>query len=196
MKVRQAFILITLLLSLCGCAGSSKSFDETTVIVGKNGKITDAIVEDFDKQYYQKNGLLDMVNEEISQYVKLTGDEDAVKLSRFEIENGKAHVYIDFQDYSDYAAFNKVDFFYGSVSTAYEKGYDMNVLLKSASGTETIGKDELITMGKNNILIVSDKVAIRTGMSILYTSANVEVLDEKQARISSESEGLAYLILK
>ena len=72
----------------------------------------------------------------------------------------------------------------------------MNVILKSAVGTETIGKDEIITMGKNNILIVSDKVAVRTGMPILYTSANVEVLDEKQARISSESEGLAYLILK
>ncbi len=181
---------------LCGCGSNMVDLSETTVLVEKSGKVTDAIVESFDKGYYNSDELKKMVEEEISSYGKLSGSSENAKLTEFKIEEGTAKVYIEFASAADYASFNGVSFFFGTISEAYDNGYDLDVTLKSSTSNETIGKDELMEMGKNHILIASEPIKIQTYSNILYSTANVDILDDKQARISDESEGLAYIILK
>lgn len=51
-------------------------------------------------------------------------------------------------------------------------------------------------MQKEDIIIVSEVVRINSPKKIEYTSANVDVIDERNARVSSESAGLAYIVVK
>ena len=181
---------------LCGCGSKSTDVDETTVIVNKNGKVTDAIVESFDADYYDAAELQSMIDEELVEYGKLSGSKNNAVLSEFTVSKGMARVLIEFATPADYASFNGVSFFYGTVGEAYEAGYDLDVRLKSSTGQDTIGKEELMEMGKNHIVIINEPVRIQTYGKILFSTANVDMIDEKTARISSESEGLAYMILK
>ena len=183
-------------LLLCGCGVKSTDVNETTVIVNKNGKVTDAIVEGFDAEYYDASELQSMIDEELAEYGKLSGSKNNAVLSEFTVSKGTARVLIEFATPADYASFNGVSFFYGTISDAYDAGYDLDVTLKSSTGKDTIGKTELMEMGKNHMIIVSEPIRIQAYGKILYSTANVDMIDEKTARISSESEGLAYMILK
>lgn len=181
---------------ICGCGSQNADINETTLIVNKNGKVTDAIVESFDTAYYNADELRSMIDEELDEYRKLSGSKENAVLSDFEVVQGVARVLIEFASPEDYASFNGVSFFYGTISEAYEAGYDLDVTLKGSAGQEIIGKTELMDMGKNHIIIVSEPIRIQTYGKILFSTANVDLLEEKAARISAESEGLAYIIIK
>lgn len=183
-------------LLLCGCGAKSTEINETTVVINRSGKIIDAIVESFNSQYYDEAELRSMINDELAEYGKLSGSSDNAVLSDFSITNDTARVLVEFATPEDYASFNGVSFFYGTISDAYDAGYDLDVTLKSSTGKDTIGKTELMEMGKNHIVIASEPIRIQAYSKILYSTANVDIIDEKVARISSESEGLAYMILK
>ena len=51
-------------------------------------------------------------------------------------------------------------------------------------------------MKDESIIVISEVVRVRSPKKIIYTSANVEVIDEKNARVSSDSTGLAYIVVK
>jgi len=198
MKKRIVFIIgVFGSMLLYGCGSSNTDLSETTVIVEKNGKVTDAIVESFDKDYYDAAELEDMVNKELASYQKLTGSKDSAVLSDFKVEDKVANVGLEFATAVDYASFNDVAFFFGTISEAYAAGYDLDVILKSTSEEETIGKDALMEeMGSYHMIVSGEPIRIKTYGKILYTTANVDLIDDKEVRISSESEGLAYIILK
>lgn len=187
---------ITCMISLCGCAEQKIDTDMTTVFVHKDGRITDAIVEDFGQSYYNVTELQTMTNKELTAYNQTTGSVESAVLSSYEVTDGVAKVFIDFATAADYGAFNGKDCFFGTVAEAYEAGYALDVTLKSVSGDETLDKSALLEKGKYKILIIEEHVDIEMYKKILYTSANVELIEDNHARVSDEAEGFAYLIVK
>lgn len=195
-KKISVILMITLLVLLCGCAEQKVAADTTTVFVHKNGKITDAIVEDFGQSYYDASELQTMMNKEITAYNQTTGNVNSAVLSNFEVADGIAKAYIDFASAEDYGAFNQTDCFFGTVADAYEAGYDLDVPLKSVSGDETLDKNALLEKGNYKLLLIEEHVDVETYKKILYKSANVDIVDENHARVSSEADGFAYILLK
>ena len=191
-------VICSLLIFMCGCSKKELNVCESTVVVEKNGSIVSAVVEPFDKEYYSSAGLESMINEEImafnqSETAKETGKAE---LTKFEVTNQVATMYVRFEKSEGYAAFNNTDFFQGKVSEAYEKGYSFDVSLKNAQGAQVIGKEELLEKGKNHILILEEPVYVSVPKEILFYSSNVELVDDKSARVSSETQGLAYILYK
>lgn len=190
------FCILIMTSSLCACgAAAEEEIDESTLVIGKKGTITETIVDGFDKDYYDVNELKNEFDEAVSEYNGGKG-EDCVKLTNIICENGQVHASLDFASFDDYEAFQNEEIFLGTISEAYDAGYSMDVTLKGVSEGDKIGKNELMNNKENRILIISEPVLIKTYSKILYVSANVEVINDKMARISSESDGLAYLILK
>ena len=103
---------------------------------------------------------------------------------------------IDFTGPSDYESFVGETLFVGTVSDAYDDGYTMDVMLKGVEKGDIIDKVKLMGMRDKSIIILSEHVKVKTFRDIEYVSANVDVLGSKLARITSESDGLAYLVLK
>ncbi len=180
--------------SLGGCVGN-ESFDETTVSIDSKGVITHNIVESFDKDYYSEEELRDIIDDEIEQYAR-GRDADCARLESLEIKDDTATARMKFKSYTDYAEFNDVDFFYGTIAEAMEKDYPTDVTLKSYDDGSTIGRFEFEDLTESRIVIVSEPVVIHTPRKIAYTTANIDVINENNARMASDSVGVGYIVLK
>ncbi len=196
--MKKICFLIGILLTLsflAGCSDGENDFDETTVSVEKNGKISEHIVEVFDKDYYNVEELKGEYTNAVDQYNESIGGEE-IKLKRLELKDSKVFVDIAFTGPSDYESFVGETLFVGTINDAYDNGYSMDVTLKGVEGGDKIGKVRIMGMSDKDIIILSEHVRVKTYKDIAYVSANVDVIDNRQARILSESDGLAYLILK
>ncbi len=192
--LRSAAVSFVTLLFFTGCSGE-KDYNETTVNIDSKGVITHEIVEAFDKDYYDEEELRDVISDEIDEY--LAGKEDdSVKLSTLQIKDGMARAEIRFASYKDYSGFNDVDFFYGTIQEAMDLDYPTDVTLKSAVDDSTISRFEFEAMKKSMIVIVSEPVIMNVPKKIAYTTANINVIDDKCARMDSDSVGVGYIVLK
>lgn len=183
------------LLALCGCSSDAADADETTITVSKKGRVSERIVENFNKDYYDIEELKGEFARSVTDYNNTIGD-DEITLKNLELKESKVYVDLDFRGPSDYEKFVGETLFIGTISDAYDEGYKMDVTLKGIESGNKIGKVEIMGMKDKNIVILSEHVRIRTFEDIAYVSANVDVIDDREARVLSESDGLAYLILK
>ena len=187
-------LILAFVLVLTGCSSSDDDFEETTLIVEKRGRVIEKIVEPFGKDYYDINELKSEFEKSVADYnASIGGDE--IELNKIELKDSKVYVNIEFNGPSDYQSFIGESLFVGTVSDAYDNGYTMDVVLKGVKDGDKIEKVQIMGMNDRTIIILSEHVRIKTFRDIAYVSANVDVIDDREARVLSESEGLAYLIL-
>lgn len=198
-KKFKCIVIICLVFSfmLTGCGGVNvKNIDETAIIISKKGTVKDAIVESFDKDYYSENELRHFFAERIDEY-NSKNNSGKVNLSELKIKKGVAKAILDFDSVETYMDFYEdTVLFYGTVNEAYDAGYTFDVSLKAAFSSETIGKSDVMEMKKSYVIITDEQSRVVCPKNIAYASANVEVIDKKNVRISNDSAGLAYIILK
>ena len=197
--MRRKIIVLILSAALVVLAACSKSagddYAESTMVVEKRGKISERLIENFDKDYYSLDELKGEFDSSISQYNDNIGSEE-IRLKNIELNGSKLTVELDFTGPSDYENFTGESLFVGTVKDAYDNGYTMDVTLKGVAEGDKIGKVQIMGLSDKNIIIMSEHVRVRTFDDIAYVSANVDVVGDRQARILSESDGLAYIILK
>lgn len=194
-RIIVIFILALAMLVPSGCGNDEEDYEDTTLTVGRKGRVTENIVESFDKDYYDINELTNEFTDSVAKYNESIGG-DEIKLKRIELADSKVYVDLDFTGPSDYERFIGEKLFVGTISDAYDNGYTMDVVLKGTESGDKIGKVQIMGMKDKDIIILSEHVRIKTFRDIAYVSANVDVLDSKEARVLSESDGLAYIILK
>lgn len=190
-KLLLAAVSLTLLLG--GCAFGNQAVDTTTIIVDKNGTVVEAIVEDFDKDYYRADELEQMVDEEISAYNTEAG-EQKVKLDSFEQEeeNGKISLRIEYASDEDYTQMNERTLFCGTVSDAYQAGYTFVSMIDQKTGA-AVAQEDILEMGDKMIVISEEALDIRVPGKIVYASEGVAV-SEKTATLPDDGEKLSYII--
>ena len=190
-------LCLSLAFSFTGCGKEEEEdFFETTLSFDKEGKVTDVIVESFSEEYYSEDGLRAFFQEKISDYNSSNIGTGDVKLTELSVSDGKAKAVLVFDNTDTYTAFYGTKAFYGTVSKAYDKGYIQETVLKKVGDSKTISKIDLMKMSDANIIVVSEVVRVKCPNKIEYTSANVELIDDKNARVSSDSTGLAYIVTK
>ena len=194
-KIILTILIAALIPALAGCAQGEENYDETTLSVSKNGRVDQHIIESFDRDYYNIDELKDEYEKAVTAYNESIGG-DEIKLKKIELKDSKVYVDIAFTGPSDYESFVGENLFVGTVNDAYDNGYTMDVTLKGVKEGDKIGKVRIMGMSDKDIIILSEHVRIRTFKDIAYVSANVDVLSDNEARVLSESDGLAYLILK
>ena len=194
-KIILTILIAALIPALAGCAQGEENYDETTLSVSKNGRVDQHIIESFDRDYYNIDELKDEYEKAVTAYNESIGS-DEIKLKKIELKDSKVYVDIAFTGPSDYESFVGENLFVGTVNDAYDNGYTMDVTLKGVKEGDKIGKVRIMGMSDKDIIILSEHVRIRTFKDIAYVSANVDVLSDNEARVLSESDGLAYLILK
>ncbi|MBR2275457.1 MAG: hypothetical protein IJ873_05265 [Lachnospiraceae bacterium] len=173
-----------------------EAYNETTIRILKKGVIENDIVEAFGKEYYSEAELKEMLETEVGAYLEKTGEKNSVELKELNVAKGLARVSFRYKTYQDYADFNHVVFFTGTVGEAGEQGFELNVNLLSPTDGQRIGKEALPGMADASLVILSEPVLFNPYQRIRYVSANVEYIDENHARVSSDSSGLAYFILE
>lgn len=210
MKRKTGHIVLTLvcLLTVCqifvftGCGTQSKTPTETSLLVEQGGKITSTIVESFDKEYYTQESLREMIESEIAAYkgadaavtidsLDETDDTDTAGTGR------KVAVVMSYASPGDYAAFNDIRFFYGTVSEAQADGYAIPADLVSVKDeNKTITSQELDDMKEYHVLITEESIPVYLPEKPVYMTKGMLLADSQCIRAGEESLGLTYVIMK
>lgn len=192
MKKYRLLLAAGLTLLLGGCAFGGE-VDTTTIIVEKSGAVVEAIVEDFDKDYYNADELEQMIAEEIGDYNKTAGAEQ-VELDSFEQDeqSGQIRLKIRYATASDYMQMNERELFFGTVSQAYEAGYAFVSMIDQKTNS-AVSEADILEMGDKKIVICEEAINIQTPGKITYASQGVTVTD-KTAALPDDGETLSYII--
>lgn len=195
---------------LTGCGKTS--VEKTTIAIQKDGTIEHTIVEDFGEG--SVDALESMMSEKAAAYNNSnSAEEKGVTVDAVEAGEGVIRVVMTYPDADAFDGFMNMDvmevdpalrapFFYGTVEEAYVQGFDLEVELRGAEDDSVLqGKDDILAMGKNRIIIYDNEmnlgspVQIRTQDKPLYISGNVSVAGKNVVEISG-TEQLAYILLK
>ncbi|MCI7130199.1 MAG: hypothetical protein MSA09_06535 [Lachnospiraceae bacterium] len=193
-KAVQFGLLSVLTVTLLAGCGADFSADKDTVYVQKKGTVKGANIADFDKDYYDEAELSDFITDTVDTYVAKAGDGTVV-IEDYGVENGIAHLYLDYAGAEDYAQFNGVEFYAGTVLDAKANGYDIPNAFTAVTDKETTWDAE-----GNKIVIVGQQTQVQVDGTILFVSDNASVTGKNTADVTydilDEDAQPAYIVYK
>ena len=194
MKKRRLLVAVTGLSLLLGACGFMEDVDTTTISVDKKGAVKETIIEDFDKDYYDAAELSQMIEQEITEYNSRFSAGGNVELSSCEeIEEGaQIKVVIEYASSTDYQNMNGRVLFAGTVSDAYNAGYEF-VSMQSADG-QSVDAAKVLELGDKHMVISEEALSIKAAGKILYVSEGVSIAGDKTEVLPDDGEKLSYII--
>lgn len=202
--MRKPLILVSVMALgvglLAGCGTPDVS--SNTIIVEKNGKITEALVEDFEQDYYNEEELKAFVEEEIAAY-EAEHEKGAVKMSGLAVEEGVASMTMTYADAATYKEFHNTNFYVGTVVDAQTAGYKFDVMFaevtEGSAGSATVSGDDVMA-AEGNVLVIQDYIDVQVPGTITYVSEGVQVTGSGSATIAAVNETdvapVAYIVYK
>ena len=201
MKKTAAALAAALVMALSGCSGRIGTAGgyapaESGIYVAKDGTLSSAFVETYEKDYYDEESLRTFLEESLSsQYGDL-----GVTLKECSVENGTMKAVFDHTSPENMVAFleeqkgDNLDISGFQVDSVEEGMLDGRVadgvFLDAAKKTPAVFSD--VTKVDGMLITVEGTATIQTEGKILYVSEGVEAAD----RTAVVSGGTSYLIVK
>ena len=178
MKKTMSFCtILAAVLFLTGC-GNKFEPTESTIYVTSKGEVQSAIMESFDKAYYDFEELSEDVQKEVKSYC-LDVNEEAVTVESLTQGEDEVTLLMNYQTAEDYAAFNKVLLFTGTYAEAVDAGYIPSELHDVEGEGIALDSEDL---GNLKVIVTEESISIQTSGKIRYVSDNVSVMDKKLAK--------------
>ena len=176
-KKLDFLLILSMTFLLSGC---SQKFEptESTIFVTSKGLVQSAVIESFDKSYYDFDELYKTVENEVKAYC-LDKNEEAVTISSLVEENDSVALLMDYQTVEDYVEFNETLLFSGTFSEAAAAGYLPEELYDMEGNSIEV---DLEGLGALNVIVTEESVCLQTSSNIKYVSDNVTILDKKLAK--------------
>ena len=176
-KKLNFLLILSMTLLVSGC---SQKFEptESTIFITSKGLVQSAVIESFDKSYYDFDELYETVEKEVKSYC-LDKNEEVVTINSLLEENNSVALLMDYQTAADYAEFNEILLFSGTFSEAAAVGYLPEELYDVEGNSVEVDLDNL---GELKVVVTEESVCLQTSGKIKYVSDNVTVLDKKQAK--------------
>lgn len=191
MKKIMVFMAAFCIIFAAGCSLQKDETDVNAVTLDKNGGITGTFVEDFTESNYDVKEFENFVNEGIRKYNQTAGEEK-IKLNRIENKQNQMIVSMYYKSYIDYAEFNSVNFYQGTVGDAMGV-FDFAASFVKVEKGEKTGADAQIERAAK-VLILEEPIYVNVNGKIEAVSGNVNVIGKKEAIVSNAEEELAYII--
>ncbi len=192
-KCRMLMVTCALLFMLTACGSLNKDYDTTTVYIGKNQEVSEYIVENFDKSYYDTEELKQNMEQTIQEYNQKNGASDLVVLDQYELldDSAKLNVRIRYKSAKDYGNIHNCEFFVGTVKEAREAGYVLDGLhAAEAQSAKTLAPVDQMTEEK--VVICEEKMDVEVKGDILYISDNVSL---KSSGLATVGESDTYSVI-
>ena len=177
-RILNFCLIFTSILFVTGC-GNKFEPTESAIYVSSKGKVKSAIVESFDKAYYDFEELSEIVRKEVKSYCLDKNNEEAVVLESLTQGEEEVSLFMNFQTVEDYAAFNEVLLFTGTYAEAVKEGY-VPAELYDVEGISVLTDSEELDDLK--VIVTEESVLVQTQGKIKYVSDNVSIVDKKLAR--------------
>ena len=176
-KKLNFLLILSMALLVSGC---SQKFEptESTIFITSKGLVQSAVIESFDKSYYDFDELYETVEKEVKSYC-LDKNEEVVTINSLIEENNSVALLMDYQTAADYADFNEILLFSGTFSEAAAVGYLPEELYDVEGNSVEVDLDKL---GELKVVVTEESVCLQTSGKIKYVSDNVTILDKKLAK--------------
>lgn len=198
-------LTVVLVLGLVGCGKTIGDMDvdagESAIYIQEDGKVTYAVSEKFDKDYYDEDSLEDAINQEVEDY-NASGNasiKNAIAVDTFKVKSDIATVVLEFATAYDFLKYvhnyNNVEndkFYIGQISD--NTGCKIEGEFVSADKKETVTEKEIKEMEDTNILIVNEKYKVQLDEDIKYISANCTIDEDGIITTAKAEDGLSYIV--
>lgn len=196
-------VVLTLGLTACGHTVGDVDLElgQSAIYIQKDGMVSYAVSESFDKDYYDKDELKKEIDAEIKAY-NASSDasvDDAITLDSFSVSKKVATLSLDFTTTYDLLNYmlndNRVEkdkFYIGTI--------DSNDDCKISGNFVEPGKKDKIkaktikSMTDSNILIVDEQYKVQVEGNVLYTSDNCKIDDDGIVTTAKSDDGLSYIV--
>ncbi|NLO10164.1 MAG: hypothetical protein GX129_09920 [Clostridiales bacterium] len=196
-RVLICIISIIGILIMAGCTKeeifiTTDDITSDTMLVKRDGSLFVAIVEEFDKSYYNLDELNEFVSKEVNAYNNKVGSQE-VTIEELGLKNGKAVMILEYTKMAHYSAFN-------SMPAAYFSAATENVALELPSQymdtrkNTLVGKDAAMKNGKNQVIVLYEPYEIIVEGDIRFYSDNATFVDEN--KVKGNSEDMTVVIYK
>ena len=188
-KYMKKVLLYTLILCsfimMIGCKKqeillSADDITTNTFLIKRNGNLYVAIVEDFDKSYYNLSELNEFVAKEVNAYNQKVGSKE-VTIESLELKNGKVVMILGYSKMAHYSAFN-------NMPAAYFGADTQNVALElpsqymDAKKSVAVDKATAFKNSKDKVLVLYEPYEIIVEGNIRYYSENATLADSNKVR--------------
>ncbi len=200
-KIILALIMIFCMGLLSACAQKTDA-DVSTVFIEKKGSVVSLDVENLDRDYYSEEELESYITEHIEEY---TGEHgDTVEKLSFDVEGETAKLKMEYDSCEDYAGFNGIEFYHGTVVKAQAQGYDFDTefySVKDGEKQKDAAKKDVLADDDANVAIIKANINVKVPGSILFVSSKDTKLEGKDTvsitgKGSNEEAALTYIIYK
>ncbi len=188
--------ILCILITGCLLTACAYSFEPSTssLYIQKDGKLTQAIVESFERSFFSLSEFETMAEKEIGAFNSSCG-EDKITVQRLEIENDTLYFLLDYTDAEAYEQYNDVTCFLGTVEEAIAEGYPFNMDFKDADYTE-YNAAEATKDKRSSVAVLKEEGVVELEEKVKYVSNNVEVLSDHMVQVMpiEADDEYAYII--
>lgn len=173
---------------LTGCGGGAKvpdTVESSSLIIEKDGQITAHVVDTFDKDYYDLDGLKDMAEEDLKNFNDAQSSDAAVTLERVEMvpESSDVVVTYRFPGTDAYGKFTGSNLYFGTIGEAADAGYDfdgINQMLFSVTGDKSMVSSDLLKSGmdKKHVILLEEGTRVYCPYKVALISENADVMED------------------
>lgn len=184
-----AFILLTFIL-MNGCKKEEifltpEEITANTFLIKRDGSLHVAIVEDFDKSYYNLSELNEFVAKEVNAYNDKVGSKE-ITIEKLELKNGKVVMILGYTKMAHYSAFNSMPAAYFGTDTQ-DVALELPSQYVDAKKNTAVDKDTAMKSKKNKVLVLYEPYEIIVEGDIKFYSENATLLDKNKIRSMDEN---------
>lgn len=193
-KACSTALLFTAFVMMTGCGVKYSEADpaKSTLTLAEDGSVELDLKRSFTEDYYSEAELQEYTNGQIAAYNGAKGGE-RIGLRACTVKDGVAELTMHFASWEDYAAFMPTDLYAGTVQGAYDAGFDFNQSLSKASNPQrVIGKNDLMGMAKDRILVVEGDLRITVPDDIENYTFGMKAIDKKT--VESSGDGVNFIL--
>ena len=172
--------------------------EETALVVNRDGTITETIFDSLEEAYYDSAELQKMVNDTTAEY-QASHSETALTVDEMTVENGAVFLQMTYQGWEDYASYNQVPFYNGSMLGAQVEGFlfynEFRRVEEGISSADTITNEEPLSHKECQVLVTDASHMVKVPGKIRYISANADVTDwyfakPREEAFKTDTQGL------
>lgn len=193
MKNRMRAVCLLAVVFLTGC---QKSFDPSasSLYIQKDGKLTQAIVESFEQDFYTLDGISSMTQKEVDTYNQSFGEE-RITINRLEVQDDTLYLLLDYADADTYSQYNEVYCFMGTIDDALSAGLSFDMVFKDKSYEECTAV-QATEKKSNYVAVLKEEGIVELESPVKYVSNNVEIIEDRLVQVMpiEDEDEYAYII--
>ena len=178
-------VVLMAVLFLTGCSGKFEP-TESTIYVTSKGDVKSAMMESFDKAYYDFEELSEDVEKAVKSYC-LDVNEEAVTIESLMKESDEVALVMHYQTVDDYRTFNEVLLFTGTYAEAVGEGYLPEELHDAEGEIADVDSEELDNLKEQYDKKLSSCSDSNKLLQEKLLNKNAEIRSLKEKLIKSDS---------